>query len=150
MWVKIYVYLRFLFRVIYLCFPILSYQQLASFSQGKSKHIYKKSKATALLKYYYLISLLIAIYNQRSAVDSRQSAVSGQWSAVTSTDHCAMRSMSFATPASSIITVPAVISAVAAASAVVITALLSCVISPLESSPNETISSAVNSSNILS
>src|SRR6266542_1191046 len=61
---------------------ILSYQQLASFSQRKSKHIYKKSKATALLKYYYLIGRLIVISNQRSAVSGQQSAVSGQQSAV--------------------------------------------------------------------
>src|SRR6266498_1718891 len=81
----IYVYLKILFRVIYLCVSILSYQQLASFSQRKSKHIYKKSKATVLLKYYYLIGLLIVISNQRSAVG-------GQRSAVTHADHCAMRS----------------------------------------------------------
>src|SRR6266508_1828084 len=67
-----------LFRVIYLYISILSYQQLASFSQGKSKSIYKKSKTTALLKYYYLIGRSIMISNQRSVVSGQWSAVSGQ------------------------------------------------------------------------
>src|SRR6266542_702223 len=71
-------FIKDIVRVIYLGIPISNYQQLASFSQGKSKHIYKKSKATALLKYYYLISLPIVIYNQRSAVSGQQSAFSGQ------------------------------------------------------------------------
>ena len=87
---------------------------------------------------------------RRSAFGGQRSAFSGRQSAVTHADHCAMRSMSFATPASSIITAPAVMSAVTVAFAVVITALLSYVVSPLESSPNEMISSAVNSPNMLS
>src|SRR6266540_1049137 len=123
----------------------LSYQQLAFFSQGKSKHIYKKSKTTALLKYYYLIGWPIAIYNQRSAVSGQRSAVSDY-----SCRSLCHAQLSLATPASSNITAPAVISAVAAVSAVIITALLSCVVSPLESSPNEMISSAVNSPKMLS
>ena len=65
--------LKMLFRVIYSGIHLSSYQQLASFSQGKSKHIYKKSKATALIKYYYLIGQPIMIYNRRSAVGSRRS-----------------------------------------------------------------------------
>src|SRR6266540_3529981 len=126
MWVKYiqYVYLKILFQVIYVCLLILSYQQPASFSQRKSKYIYKNSKTTALLKYYYLIGLLIAIYNQRSAfggqqsaVGSRQSAVGSRRLAVTHANHYIMHSMSFATPVSSNITASAVISAVTAASA---------------------------------
>src|SRR6266498_5123177 len=91
-----YMFIKVLFGVIYLCISISSYQQLASFSQGKSKYIYKKSKATALLKYYYLISLLITIYNQRSAV-------SGQQSAVTHADYCVMRSCHLPHPRHSIL-----------------------------------------------
>src|SRR6266511_904867 len=74
--------LKILFQVIYLCISIKNYQQLASFSQGKSKHIYKKSKTIAFLKYYYLIGQSIVISNQRSVVSGRQSAVSNQQSAV--------------------------------------------------------------------
>src|SRR6266542_6571585 len=103
-WLKYMFYLKVLFQVIYLCISILSYQQLAFFSQGKSKHIYKKSKATALLKYYYLIGLLITIYNQRSAVSGQRSAVSGY-----SYRLLPHAQLSFVTLASSIITASAVI-----------------------------------------
>src|SRR6266540_4163249 len=146
MWVKYiqYVYLKILFQVIYVCLLILSYQQPASFSQGKSKHIYKNSKTTALLKYYYLIGLPNMIYNQRSAISGQRSAVSGRRSAVSgqrsavgsqqsavSSHSCrSLRhaQLSSATLASSNITASAVISTVVAVSAVVITVLLSCVI----------------------
>src|SRR6266540_3020276 len=77
-----YMFIKILFQVIYLYVCTLSYQQLASFSQGKSKHIYKKSKATAFSKYYYLIGQSIAISNQWSAVSGQRLAVSGQQSAV--------------------------------------------------------------------
>ena len=48
--VKEYMFIKGLFWVIYYVFLTKAIHQLASFSQGKSKHIYKKSKATALLK----------------------------------------------------------------------------------------------------
>src|SRR6266542_6091584 len=122
-----YIFIKVLFRIIYLCISISSYQQLAFFSQGKSKHIYKKSKTTALLKYYYLIGLPIAIYNQRSAVSGQRSAVSDH--SYRSLCHA---QLSFAMLMSSNITAPAVVSAIATASAVIITALLSYMILPLE------------------
>src|SRR6266511_322446 len=116
-----YFYSKILFQVIYVGISILSYQQLPSFSQGKSKYIYKKSKTTALLKYYYLINLSITISNWQSAISGQRSAVSGQWSAVGSqrsaiSDHSCRSlrhaQLSFAMPASSNITASAVISAV--------------------------------------
>src|SRR6266540_6108879 len=67
-----YMFIKILFQVIYLYVCTLSYQQLASFSQGKSKHIYKKSKTTAFLKYYYLIGWSIMISNQQSTVSGWQ------------------------------------------------------------------------------
>ncbi len=149
-----------LFRIIYLCIHILSHQQLAFFSQG-SKHIYKKSKATAFPKYYYLIERSIAISNQWSAVSSQRSAVGDQQSVISSQQSAVSGQqllMLITAPCVAVICHTHVIQYYYICSNIRscrsirsyhYCAAFLCDIA-LESSPNEMISSAVNSSNILS